>query len=458
MRAADWVIDMGPGAGEHGGEIVAEGTPAEVAPQRGVDHRRVPVRRAAIPVPPRGAPATRAAARPRRPRAQPARTSTSRSRSARFVAVTGVSRLGQVHARQRRDPAGAQQPAAQRRALKPGAHGRIEGIEAFDKVIDIDQSPIGRTPRSNPATYTGLFDHIRAAVRVDARRARCAATSRAASRSTSRAAAARPARATARSRSRCTSCPTCTSRARSARASATTARRSRCASRASRSPTCSRCRSRRRSSSSPRSRSCARRLQTLHDVGLDYVRLGQPATTLSGGEAQRVKLATELQKIATGRTLYVLDEPTTGLHLADIEKLLEVLHRLVDTRQHGAGDRAQPRRRSSRPTGSSTSAPRAATPAARSSPPARPRRSRWSRRPTPAGSCGRCSTRRARCARRRSSRSRGLMWFACALRARAGRARTAGADRRAVRDPYCSRSRLPERPPSPEWHAERACR
>jgi excinuclease ABC subunit A len=196
-------------------------------------------------------------------------------------------------------------------------------------VIDIDQSPIGRTPRSNPATYTDLFTPIRelysltpeAKVRgykpgrfsFNVRGGRCETC-----------------KGDGRSRSRCTSCPTSTSRARRARARATTARRSRCASRASRSRTCSRCRSRRRSRFFAKIPKLRRRLQTLHDVGLDYIKLGQPATTLSGGEAQRVKLAKELSKVATGRTLYILDEPTTGLHFADIEKLLEVLQRLVD--------------------------------------------------------------------------------------------------------------------------------
>ena len=197
-------------------------------------------------------------------------------------------------------------------------------------MIEIDQTPIGRTPRSNPATYTDLFTHVRELYSLTPE---------------AKVRGYKPGRFSFNVRGgRCEACKgdgqikiemhflpdvyvpceTCHGRRYNRR-------RSRFASRASRSPTCSRCRSRRRSSSSRRSRRSGRRLQTLHDVGLDYVRLGQPATTLSGGEAQRVKLAAELSKIATGRTLYILDEPTTGLHFADIEKLLEVLQRLVDT-------------------------------------------------------------------------------------------------------------------------------
>ncbi len=190
-------------------------------------------------------------------------------------------------------------------------------------------APIGRTPRSNPATYTDLFTPIRELYSLTPE-AKVRGYKPGRFSFNVAAAAARRARATGRSRSRCTSCRTSTCRARPARGAATTARRSRCASRASRSRTCWRCRSRRRSSFFAKIPKLRRRLQTLHDVGLDYIKLGQPATTLSGGEAQRVKLAKELGKVATGRTLYILDEPTTGLHFADIEKLLEVLQRLVD--------------------------------------------------------------------------------------------------------------------------------
>ena len=216
-----------------------------------------------------------------------------------------------------------------RRPRRPGAHDRIEGLEHIDKVIDIDQSPIGRTPRSNPATYTGLFDHIRQLFSM---------TQEARARGYS------PGRFSFNVKGgRCEACKgdgTITIEMHFL-------------------PDvhvpCEVCGGRRfnRETLTVRygGRTIAemldmsveeaveafaavpkihRRLQTLHDVGLDYVRLGQPATTLSGGEAQRVKLATELSKVATGRTLYVLDEPTTGLHFADIEKLLEVLQRLVD--------------------------------------------------------------------------------------------------------------------------------
>ena len=214
--------------------------------------------------------------------------------------------------------------------VRAGRHEAIEGLEHFDKVIAIDQSPIGRTPRSNPATYTGVFDHIRQLY---------ADTPDAKTRGYKQGRFSFNVKG-----GRCEAC----------RGDGTLKIEMHFL------PDiyvpCEACGGRRYNretlevrfkgksiadvlempieealvffSKIPKLR---RRLQTLHDVGLDYVRLGQPATTLSGGEAQRVKLATELSKVATGRTLYVLDEPTTGLHMADVEKLLDVLQRLVDS-------------------------------------------------------------------------------------------------------------------------------
>jgi excinuclease ABC subunit A len=214
-----------------------------------------------------------------------------------------------------------------RAKLRPGAHKRIQGIDGLDKIINVDQSPIGRTPRSNPATYTGLFDQIRELFsKTQEARAR----------------GYKPGRFSFNVKGgRCEVCrgdgqikiemhflpdvyvP------------------------------CEQCHGKRYNRETLDVRfkgktiadvldmpvehaleffahipKIARRLQTLHDVGLDYMRLGQPATTLSGGEAQRIKLAAELSKVATGRTLYILDEPTTGLHFADIQRLLTVLQRL----------------------------------------------------------------------------------------------------------------------------------
>ena len=237
--------------------------------------------------------------------------------------------VGEEHAGQRGAPEGARRPA---RAASPRAPARTTastGLEHIDKVIDIDQSPIGRTPRSNPATYTGLFDHIRQLFSKT---------------QDARARGYSPGRFSFNVKGgRCEACKgdgTITIEMHFL-------------------PDvyvpCEVCGGKRYNRETLEVRyggrtihevlelsveeaveafkavpKIHRRLQTLHDVGLDYVRLGQPATTLSGGEAQRVKLATELSKVATGRTLYVLDEPTTGLHFADIEKLLEVLQRLVD--------------------------------------------------------------------------------------------------------------------------------
>ncbi|HEY2776304.1 MAG TPA: excinuclease ABC subunit UvrA [Gaiellaceae bacterium] len=327
MRSADWLVDMGPGAGEHGGHVVAEGTAAKVQRNKksitgqflsGTREIAVPERR----LEDNGWFTILGAAE------NNLKGIDVEFPIGKFVAVTGVSGSGKstlvneiVYK--------ALANRLQRTRTKPGAHAGVEGIEAFDKVIEIDQRPIGRTPRSNPATYTDLFTHIRElySLTPDAK-----------------VRGYKPGRFSFNVKGgRCETCKgdgqikiemhflpdvyvpceTCKGK------------------RYNRETLEVRFKGKTISdvlemsveealqffSKIPKIR---RRLQTLHDVGLDYMTLGQPATTLSGGEAQRVKLAAELCKVATGRTLYILDEPTTGLHFADIEKLLEVLQRLVD--------------------------------------------------------------------------------------------------------------------------------
>ena len=329
IRAADYVVDIGPGAGVHGGEVVAAGTPDEImACEESVTGQYLSGKRR-IPV-------------PKKRREGTGRVLTIRGAAENnlknidvefplgiMTCITGVSGSGKsslVNEILYKTLAAE----LNRAKIKPGKHDKIEGLEHLDKVINIDQSPIGRTPRSNPATYTGLFTDIRDLF---------ASTQDAKTRGYS------PGRFSFNVKGgRCEACsgdglikiemhflpdiyvP------------------------------CDVCKGKRYNRETlevkykgksisdvlemtvdeayhffenlPKLRN---RLQTLMDVGLSYIKLGQPSTTLSGGEAQRVKLATELSKRATGRTLYVLDEPTTGLHTADVHKLIEVLNRLTDS-------------------------------------------------------------------------------------------------------------------------------
>jgi excinuclease ABC subunit A len=329
ILSADHVVDMGPGAGEHGGQVVAQGTPDDIrrAPhsltgQYLAGHRQIPI------------PARRHRAAPGKElRIDGATGNNLKSVSLRlpvglFVCVTGVSGSGKstlindtlYHAVARHLYDSAEEPAP---------HGEIAGLEHFDKVISVDQSPIGRTPRSNPATYTGLFTPIRELfAQVKEARERGYG----------------PGRFSFNVKGgRCEACqgdglikvemhflPDVYVH-------------------------CDVCHAQRYNRETLEVRykdknihevlamtveqayaffepvpAVARKLSTLLDVGLGYITLGQSATTLSGGEAQRVKLALELSKRDTGRTLYILDEPTTGLHFHDIEMLLTVLHRLRD--------------------------------------------------------------------------------------------------------------------------------
>ncbi len=327
MRAADHLVDLGPGAGEHGGEIVAQGTAAEVERvAQSLTGQYLAGKRTIEPP-----------ARRRTPTGYieilGATQHNLRDIDVRvplgvLTCVTGVSGSGKsTLVNDVLFKAVANRLHRARR--RPGAHRAIHGLDQLDKIIAVDQSPIGRTPRSNPATYTGLFDVIRDLFsKTQEARAR----------------GYKPGRFSFNVKGgRCEVCrgdgqikiemhflpdvyvP------------------------------CEQCHGKRYNRETLeirfKGRSIAdvldmpveealgffehipkirRRLETLEAVGLGYVRLGQPATTLSGGEAQRVKLATELSKIATGRTLYILDEPTTGLHFADVQRLLEVLQRLVD--------------------------------------------------------------------------------------------------------------------------------
>ena len=327
MRAADHLVDMGPGAGVHGGHVVAEGTAKEVERNaKSVTGQFLSGKRE-IAIPDRrsednGTFSVRGA------RMHNLKDIDVEFPVAKFICVTGVSGSGKstlvneiVYK--------ALANRLHRMRVKPGDHDAVEGIECFDKVIDIDQSPIGRTPRSNPATYTDIFTPVRELYSLTPE---------------AKVRGYKPGRFSFNVRGgRCETCKgdgtikiemhflpdvyvpceTCGGKRYNRETLEVRFKGKSIADVLDMSVE----EALRFFSKIPKLR---RRLQTLHDVGLDYVKLGQPATTLSGGEAQRVKLAKELGKIATGRTLYILDEPTTGLHFADIEKLLEVLQRLVD--------------------------------------------------------------------------------------------------------------------------------
>jgi excinuclease ABC subunit A len=328
MLAADHLIDMGPGAGRHGGSVVAEGTPAEVMANPTSLTGRYLSGDAAIATPSsrRGGSGWNLVVRGARE--HNLRNVTLEIPLGTITCVTGVSGSGKSSlVLDTLYRALAQKLSGSRE--RAGAHDELEGWQLLDKVIDIDQAPIGRTPRSNPATYTGLFTHIRE-VFAQLPEARTRGYD--------------PGRFSFNVKGgRCEAC------------SGDGVIRIEMHFLPDVYVTCEVCKGRRYARETLevlyRGKSIAdvldltvaealdflsahapirTKLATLHDVGLDYVHLGQAATTLSGGEAQRIKLARELAKRATGRTLYILDEPTTGLHFEDVRRLLAVLERLAD--------------------------------------------------------------------------------------------------------------------------------
>lgn len=328
MLAADHIVDVGPGAGEHGGHIVAQGTAQDIMNNKDSITGAYLSGRIKIPVPEKR----------NKPTGFLKITGAAENNLKKvnvdvplgvLTCVTGVSGSGKsslvneiLYKRLARELNGA-------KILRPGKHDNIEGIEQLDKVINIDQSPIGRTPRSNPATYTGVFDMIRDLF---------SATADAKERGYKKGRFSFNVKG-----GRCEAC------------SGDGIIKIEMHFLSDVYVPCEVCDGKRYNRETLEVKykgksifdvldmtvgeavkffenvpSIRRKLETLNDVGLSYIKLGQPSTTLSGGEAQRVKLATELSKRSTGKTIYVLDEPTTGLHFADVHKLIEILHRLTE--------------------------------------------------------------------------------------------------------------------------------
>jgi excinuclease ABC subunit A len=328
IKVADYVVDIGPGAGEHGGDVVyAGGVKGLLRSKRSITGQYVSGRRV-IPVPAARRPLNLSRLVVRGAREHNLKNVDVEFPLGAFVAVTGVSGSGKstlvndiLYRSLMQKVYGSRTP--------PGRHKTVEGLDQIDKVINIDQSPIGRTPRSNPATYTGVFDHIR---KLFAQTHEAKVRGYLPGRFSFNVAGGRCEACAGDGTIKIemhflpdvyVPCEVCKG-ARYNRDTLDITFKD-------------------KNISDVLNMSCeegveffsnqpaiARHLQTIVDVGLGYVRLGQPATTLSGGEAQRVKLASELAKRSTGHTMYILDEPTTGLHFEDIRKLLTVLSRLVD--------------------------------------------------------------------------------------------------------------------------------
>jgi excinuclease ABC subunit A len=328
IRAADWIVDVGPGAGEHGGRIVAQGTLDDVLKTSDSVTAQFLTGARSVPVPAVRRPGSGKDLVVRGASENNLRSVDARFPLGTFTAVTGVSGSGKstlVNDILYRKLAQYLYKAKTR----PGAHTSVEGMKHIDKVIDVDQSPIGRTPRSNPATYVGVFTDIRD---LFAKLPEAKIRGYKPGRFSFNVVGGRCENCSGDGMIKIemhflpdiyVACEVCKGRRYNKEALEVKFRGNSIADVLAMTVD----EAAELFANQPR---IVRKLRTLQDVGLGYIRLGQPATQLSGGEAQRVKLSTELSRRDTGRTLYILDEPTTGLHFADVEKLLTVLHRLVE--------------------------------------------------------------------------------------------------------------------------------